>query len=207
MTVHTQAQDSTLSRSGSGGAQAGPRHNQDMPTTSVAQPFVLTLRLDAAAEKILTGLRTKYFPSHRNYLAAHVTLFHALPAVSQPEYARILRDMTQSTSGFRIGLKNPFMLGKKGVGINVASFKLREFHRELQTRFRDAKVEMTEQDERPLRAHVTIQNKVRQEEAEETLKKVKNEFEERAGQASGLTVWRYEVNGEWTKLHDYDFRK
>lgn len=187
MTVQNQEQASPHSRSNLQAAHSESAKNRTMPPQ---QPFVLTLRLDSAAEKLLTGLRTKYFPSHRNFLAAHITLFHALPAESQPHYARILNEITQSTPSFTVGLKNPFMLGKKGVGINVASFKLREFHKELQSRFLDAKVVLTEQDERSLRAHVTVQNKVSLNEAEHTLKEVKGEFQEQGAKAEGLTVWR-----------------
>lgn len=98
------------------------------------------------------------------------------------------------------------MLGKKGVGINIASFKLREIHKEIQDRFWNAGVELTEQDQNKLNPHVTVQNKVGLEEAEKTLEAVRGEFEDRAGKAVGLVVWRYEVNGEWTKLKEFDFQ-
>jgi len=138
-------------------------------------------------------------------LAAHITLFHALPANAQPQIANILRDITSQTKTFRCGLKNPFMLGKKGVGINVASFKLKEFHKELLYRFREARIELTEQDQRPVHPHITIQNKVDEEEARRTLEAVQEEFSEQVAFAQGVVVWRYEQNGEWTHLKTYEF--
>lgn len=66
-------------------------------------------------------------------------------------------------------------------------------------------VQLTDQDRRKLNPHVTVQNKVGEEEAKETLEIVKREFEEQAGRAEALTLWRYEVGGEWTHLEDFSF--
>jgi hypothetical protein len=173
-----------------------------MPT----QPFILTLRLDKVTEHLLTQLRTKYFPKHRNFLAAHITLFHALPASRQPDYAKILTDLTSRTAPFTIGIKNPFPLGQKGVGLNVSSFKLRNLHDEILRAFREEGVELTEQDQAKIKAHVTVQNKVGEEEARRTLEAVKREWNERGARAEGIVVWRYEVGGEWTWLKEYEFK-
>lgn len=175
----------------------------DMPP----QPFILTLRLDKGTEKILTDLRIRYFPKHRNYLSAHVSLFHALPAAQKPTYHQILSSLSQTTAPFTVGIKNPFALGRKGVALNVSSFKLRSIHDELLKRFKEQGVELTEQDQSRLRAHVTVQNKVGEEEAKRTLEEVKKMWAERGARAEGLVVWRYEVGGEWTWLKEYDFEK
>ncbi|KAM3077351.1 hypothetical protein ACMFMG_006701 [Clarireedia jacksonii] len=172
----------------------------------MSQPFVLTLRIDSASEKLLTGLRTRFFPESRNYLNAHITLFHALPADSLPLYQAILTQVAQRESCFTLGINAPFPLGKKGVGINVASHNLRELHEELLEHFKKEEVQLTDQDQRKLRPHVTVQNKVGEEEARETLEIVKREFKEQAGRAEALTLWRYEVGGEWTHLEDFPFQ-
>lgn len=171
----------------------------------MSQPLVLTLRLDSASEKILTALRTRYFPSHRNHLSAHITLFHALPASSQDFYTQTLSSITAREAPFTLGIKSPFPLGKKGVGINIASFKLRKIHDELLEVF-EQEVQLTEQDQVRLRAHVTVQNKVSEEEARRTLEALKNEFEEKPGTGEALSLWRYEKNGAWTLLKDFDFQ-
>ena len=169
----------------------------------MSQPFVLTLRLDAASEKLLTSLRTRYFPKSRNFLNAHITLFHALPASQRTLYNETLSRITQREKAFTIGLKDPFPLGKKGVGINVASFKLRNLHAELLDVFRDQNVELTEQDKRKIKPHVTVQNKVGEKEAKATLDELKEEFREQVGMAEALSLWRYEEGGEWTHLEDF----
>lgn len=66
-------------------------------------------------------------------------------------------------------------------------------------------VDLTAQDRGSLRAHVTVQNKVNEEEAKRTLEKLINEFEDRAGTGEALSLWRYEVGGEWTHLRDFEF--
>jgi hypothetical protein len=45
----------------------------------VVPPLIVTLLLDDAAQARFDRLRAAHFPSARNHLAAHVTLFHALP--------------------------------------------------------------------------------------------------------------------------------
>ncbi len=42
-------------------------------------PLILTARMEPAAQERFTALRTAHFPPSRNYLSAHITLFHALP--------------------------------------------------------------------------------------------------------------------------------
>ncbi|MBJ7451959.1 MAG: 2'-5' RNA ligase family protein, partial [Blastococcus sp.] len=50
-----------------------------MTEPSVTEPLIVTLLLDDAAQGRFDRLRDQHFPSERNFLAAHVTLFHALP--------------------------------------------------------------------------------------------------------------------------------
>lgn len=44
------------------------------------QPLIITLSIDPHAQDFFTGMRNRYFPKWCNYLEAHVTLFHQLPA-------------------------------------------------------------------------------------------------------------------------------
>ena len=171
----------------------------------MAQPLVLTLRLDAASQKLLTSLRTRYFPQARNYLQAHLTLFHALPSTSHNQIENILFRVVSREKPFTVGIKNPFLLGRKGVGINIASHKLRLFHEELMSDFGEAGLDLTEQDLRKIRPHVTVQNKVGEEEAKKTLEELKSTFKEMAGTAEGFVLWRYEDGGEWTHLTEFPF--
>lgn len=42
-------------------------------------PLIVTLTLDTAAQAFFNRLRHQYFPPERNFLQAHLTLFHHLP--------------------------------------------------------------------------------------------------------------------------------
>lgn len=66
-------------------------------------------------------------------------------------------------------------------------------------------VHLTEQDGRKIRPHVTVQNKVGEEEAGKTLQELKKTFGERSGKAEGFALWRYEDSGEWTHLKEFPF--
>ena len=50
-----------------------------------AAPLSVTAQLPRDLHARYTALRTEHFPPERNYLDAHVTLFHALPAMCEAE--------------------------------------------------------------------------------------------------------------------------
>ena len=66
---------------------------------------------------------------------------------------------------------------------------------------------LTEQDQRGIRPHVTVQSKVGPEEALKTLKELRATFEDRSGMAEGFAMWRYEDGGEWTHLKEFPFSR
>jgi hypothetical protein len=47
------------------------------------RPFILTLWMEEQAQKYFNQMRKIYFPAQRNYLDAHLTLFHNLLDKSQ----------------------------------------------------------------------------------------------------------------------------
>jgi len=47
------------------------------------QPLILTLKLDEESQAFFDKQRALYFPPERNFLKAHLTLFHQLP--DEPE--------------------------------------------------------------------------------------------------------------------------
>ena len=56
-------------------------------------PLILTAQLPRDLHARFTALRTAHFPPERNYLEAHVTLFHALPAMCEAEACSVLKRM------------------------------------------------------------------------------------------------------------------
>ena len=181
-----------------GRGQPLPHHDQDQPgsqqshtdpTESASQPLILTLRLDQESEKLLTGLRTKYFPKRINFLSSHITLFHALPMEregSRERYETLFSSIAaKEPHPFTLGIKDPFLLGgkhstTKGVALRVASHKLRSLHEGLKRELLDEKglgVGLTEQDRQGLRPHVTVTNKVPEEFARRCLAELMGEGE------------------------------
>lgn len=55
--------------------------------------YILTLRLDDQSQAFFDALRKKHFPAERNYLKAHLTLFHKLPDTAYT--LALLREVAQ----------------------------------------------------------------------------------------------------------------
>ena len=168
-----------------------------------ANPLVLTLTLDATSQKFLTSLRTKYFPSHRNHLAAHVTLFHAIPAHRQGELEGHLSSVSSGTAPWDVFIGDPRKMGNRGVMVTVRdrpSRSITDLHAHLidvlKKGTKEPRDRLTEQDSRHGgRPHVTVLNKAEsEEEVEKCLEEVQGVFEgmkrdgEQFGQVKGKAV-------------------
>jgi len=160
----------------------------------------VTLLLDPAASDTFTALRRRHFPPGRNHLDAHVTLFHALPG-EQAE--QVEADLAQAAA------RGPFPLTVSGVrllGRSVAyvldSAELSALHRELAAAWAPW---LTAQDRGPLRAHVTVQNKVDPATARALHASLAATFSSYEVQGTGLGLWRY-LGGPWEAVSTWPFR-
>ena len=151
-------------------------------------PLILTLRLDAESQLYFDDLRNRYFPPERNFLKAHLTLFHQLPNFS--ETREFLDSLMIEPFGLSVnGLRH---LGA-GVAFTIASDELEKLHRKLRHNFADV---LIPQDKQPFRPHITIQNKVTPEASKKLLLILNNSFEPFTVQATGLDLWEY-LGGPW----------
>lgn len=159
-------------------------------------PLVLTLTLDKATQSLLTGLRTKYFPAHRNHLAAHITLFHAIPPHRIEEFDRHVQSVCASRHPFDVYVGEPRKMSYGGVMLLVRerpSGSVGSIHdrllRALKKGVSEEKDNLTKQDLQGMsRAHVTVLNKAgSEEEVEKCLQEVTELFEgmKRPGQEHG----------------------
>lgn len=170
-------------------------------------PLVLTLTLDKSSQHFLTSLRSKYFPKHRNFLNAHVTLFHAIPPHRRSEFEQELSSLANSVAPWDVFIGDPKKMGKKGVMVTVRDRPARsteEVHRRLlqflQDGVKEDKDKLTEQDSKHGgRPHVTILNKAeKEEEVEDCLEELlklfdgmkgeKEQFGQQKGTAIGLEL-------------------
>ncbi|WWC95617.1 hypothetical protein V866_002482 [Kwoniella sp. B9012] len=187
-------------------------------------PIILTLRLDKATHKLLTDLRSKYFPPHRNFLTAHVTLFHAIPAHRLNELDDQLNSICSSRTGWDVFFGEPEKMGNRGVYLIVRerpSSTVERIHQQLLTDLKRGikgdKDKLTNQDLQTMRKpHVTILNKASNEEQVDTcLKEVKEFFDglktdgrkegQHKGRAVGFELWEY-LGGPWKSIKQYSFK-
>ena len=165
-----------------------------------AAPLILTLALDDAAQARLDRLREAHFPAERNYLRAHLTLFHHLPAAREGAIRADLAALGAATAPLILRATGVRFFGR-GVAYGFAAPEL------VARRDRLAEgwwPDLTEQDRRPLRPHVTIQNKVAPERARALYEALRADFAPFTIAGTGLLLWRYR-GGPWEAAGAYPF--
>ena len=168
---------------------------------SLTPPLILTLTLDAASHQYFTRLRQQYFPPERNYLEAHVTLFHHLPGAEQPAIEQHLQAVTATVPPLPLHVSGLRFLGQ-GVAYSLENPQVQQLHRELQKTWA---AWLTPQDQQPLRPHVTVQNKVLPTVARTLYEELTASFTPLEAVGTGFTLWAYQ-SGPWQELARFPFR-
>ncbi|MBG8551996.1 2'-5' RNA ligase family protein [Hymenobacter guriensis] len=163
-------------------------------------PLILTLTLDATSQAYFDELRRQHFPPARNFLAAHLTLFHHLSGNALPQLTNQLTDVAQSTAPLPLAVTGLQFLGQ-GVAFRLENEELRTLHRRLQQVWQET---LTPQDRQPLRPHVTVQNKVAPAEARTLHEQLSAGFTPFGTTGTGLHLWAYR-NGPWESLAEFVF--
>lgn len=166
----------------------------------MAGALIVTAELGAADKAWFDRLRRAHYPPERNQLAAHLTMFHALPPSAEPELrTRLSRLAAGSPPKARCdGLIN---LGG-GVAFRIASDDLDRIRHELSDAFQGS---LSGQDSAGWRPHVTIQNKVAPNVARSLMQQLEAQFRPRPIEIAGLGLHRY-LGGPWETLAVYPFR-
>ena len=159
------------------------------------RPLVLTAELDDESFTWLDDLRRRHFPPERNHLAAHLTLFHALPSHHED---RVLQALTKATNGRPPidAVAAHWMLLGRGVAMAIEAPGLVALRAGLATALSDV---LTRQDAGGFRAHVTVQNKVTPGEARALKEGLDAAFSPRRLCVPALRLWRYD-GGPWEPL-------
>ena len=165
------------------------------------QPLILSLKLKNAAFEFFDCLRKQHFPPERNFLPAHVTLFHALPGASETEIRQTLGKIANETALLRLRFPSVRFLGK-GVAIEIESPDLIKLRGRLAEIWRE---NLGNQDLQKYRPHVTVQNKVAPETARELFERLSAEWKSFDSTGEGLLLWRY-LNGPWELIEEFDFK-
>lgn len=170
-------------------------------SASGSAPLIVTASLPADMQAWADRLRTEHFPPERNFLRAHVTLFHALPGMVLDEARSVLADMCRSTPPVRARLCAIMDLGN-GTAFRIESEEMLALRRELADRFHGL---LTGQDSHVPRLHVTIQNKVVRAQAIALQNALRPDFAERDFTFAGLALHHY-LNGPWQSAGAWSFR-
>ena len=164
-------------------------------------PFILTAELPSDLHRRFTDLRTAHFPPERNYLEAHVTLFHALPAQCGEELRRYLARLAGEIEPV-VGRVEGLMPLGGGTAIKLSSPDMLLLRDEIADHFRGM---LTSQDQHRPRLHVTIQNKVTAKEAKALQAQLAGTIEPRDFAFPGLALYIYR-GGPWEFVRRFAFR-
>nr|WP_052117842.1 2'-5' RNA ligase family protein [Novosphingobium pentaromativorans] len=170
------------------------------PERKPGAPLLVTAELPGDVLSWADGLRRAHYPPERNRLRAHVTLFHALPATVEEELVQVLKDLSASPppSARMTGLMK---LGH-GTALALESPEVVELHGVIAERMHGL---LTHQDARPLRLHITIQNKVTGEAARALQAELAPQLQPFAFRFRGFGLYAWE-DGLWREIRTIPFR-
>ncbi|MBX7495746.1 2'-5' RNA ligase family protein [Qipengyuania sp. 6B39] len=164
-------------------------------------PLILTAQLPEDLHQRFTALRTQHFPPERNYLEAHVTLFHALPGMCEGEVVSICKRFAQDYAPVEAEVVGLMSLGG-GTAIKLQSAAMLVLRDRLAENFHGL---LTQQDQHRPRLHVTIQNKVTSKEAKALQALLEGTIQPRPFAFRGLSLFRYR-GGPWEAVKSFSFR-
>lgn len=163
-------------------------------------PLILTLLMDHASQERFDGLRRAHFPPERNYLSAHLTLFHHLPGDRAGEIASTIQETCREQEPMVLRATGILFLGR-GVAYRLESPALLGLRRRLAEEWEPW---LTSQDRQGFRPHVTVQNKVSPETASSLRDGLQAGFAPFEVGGEGLALWRY-MGGPWEAAGEYRF--
>lgn len=163
-------------------------------------PLIVTAQLSRSDQAWADGLRRVHYPTDRNLVPAHITLFHHLPPSLHAELRALLKALVNRAAP-EAALGQPFGSGGH-VALAVESAGLLEMRAIIADRFDRL---LVPQDRALKRLHITVQNKVAPAVAKETLGLMRTQLRPRPLDIAGFAVWVYE-GGPWSALSQHRFR-
>ena len=164
-------------------------------------PIIITAEMGKTDQAWANGLRRAHFPVERNYVDAHITLFHHLPPSHLPEIKTRLAALVKNYPAPAAYLSDIMLLGK-AVAFRVDSPELSAMREELADTFRGL---LIPQDQAPLKLHITVQNKVEPAVAKALHAQLLDSFRPRPLAISGLSAHYYR-GGPWEHIGRWSFR-
>ncbi len=165
-------------------------------------PLIVTGLLPHDLHRWASALRRGHFPPERNFLDAHVTLFHALPCPYEREVAAALAAEASGSTPAAATLTGVMSLGR-GTALRIESPALLALRARLADRFHGL---LTAQDSHSPRLHITVQNKVSPAAAKALQSELGASVSPRSFAFRGLGLYRY-LGGPWELVREYPFRR
>jgi hypothetical protein len=166
-----------------------------------AGPLTVTAELPGDIQAWAERLRRAHYPAERNQVAAHVTLFRALPPSCEDMLREALAAAARTHPPLPARLDGTIPLGQ-GTAIGIVSPPVQALRAELADRLRGL---LTPQDSAAPRLHVTIQNKVSEREARALQSELAGTLQPRDFRFAGLALHRYR-DGPWAFVKRWSFR-
>ena len=157
-------------------------------------PIIVTALLGGEDQAWFDRQRQAHFPPERNFLSAHLTIFHHLPPSLESEVRQRLGDAARE--GAPKGHVASLIPLGRGVAYRIDSPGLEGVREYLADIWSGV---LTPQDAAPWRAHITIQNKVEPPVAKALLTELQADFRPRPLKIPGYAAWWYR-GGPWEPL-------
>ncbi|MXQ11221.1 2'-5' RNA ligase family protein [Microvirga makkahensis] len=163
-------------------------------------PLILTLALDEHSFAFFDAQRRRSFPPERNFIPAHLTLFHHLPGDQLESIQEVIAQRCSVQGCFPLQVTSLRSLGR-GVAYVLHSVELAA----LRSSFaREWAQWLTPQDRQKHQPHVTVQNNVDPQAARALLAELTAAFVPFEATGIGLDLWWYR-GGPWEKVRRYSF--
>ncbi len=164
-------------------------------------PFIVTAELPPALHSWADALRQRHFPPERNWLKAHVTLFHAFAPSLHDALMTVLPGLAGQFAPPPARLEGLMDLGR-GTALAISSPALLALRQTIAEHFHGA---LTAQDAHRPRLHITIQNKVDPALAKALQAELAPHLTPSEFRFTGLGLHRY-CNPHWETVRTWSFR-
>lgn len=168
----------------------------------LSKPLIVTAKMEASSFEFFNELRRRHFPPERNFLSAHITLFHHLPGEETKVFEKDLENIAAANAEIKLDFSGVRFLGR-GTAIEIESPELIALRAKLAYQWEKY---LTRQDRQKFKPHITVQNKSEPEAAKILYEKLKTDWQSRKGSALGLQLWHY-LDGPWQLAGEFIFEK
>ena len=175
--------------------------NANAPARTPPAPFIVTAELPEDIFAWSNGLRAEHYPPERNWLKAHVTLFHSFAPSLRDELPRFLARMAGEFAPPSAQLNGLMDLGQ-GTALAIRSPQMLAVREIIAEHFWDM---LTRQDQGGKKLHITIQNKVERKAALALQEQLGQRLDARDFAFAGLGLHLYR-NPHWEAVGMWKFR-